>query len=430
MARPTFPDYPDRCGWNAMLPARTPRPAAEGSIRADYAVIGAGFTGMAAARRLAEMAPQARIVVLEATEVGEGSSGRNSGFVSPSDIPGGASAEAVAGQAALDRFGAEGFGWLEHLIARYGIDCGLRPSGRIKGAATRRGEAVVRAMHGTVQALGIPHRLLGPDEMEQRIGTRYYRLGLFTESGHLLDPAALVRGLADNLPANVMLHENSPVMALRQDKGWRLETARASVSARQVVMATNASAKAFGYLRDRVVTIYTYAAITEAMAPADAARLGAMESWGLLASHRLGTTVRRVGADRLMVRSMYAYERGLPQEEVRRTLLGCFHRRYPTLAHVGLAFAWGGTTALTMNGAPWWGQLDEGMWGFAGCNGSGIVKGTVLGKRLAETMLGQDASADVKAAFGTANWVAPEPLRTIGFRVISAIERRKAGLEA
>jgi len=430
MTRATFPDYPDRCGWNAMLPARAAMASAEGSIQAEYAVVGAGFTGLAAARRLAELDPRARIVVLEATEVGEGSSGRNSGFASPTDIPGGASPAAVAGQAALDRFGAEGFGWLEALIARHGIDCGLHVSGRIKGAATERGEAVVRAMHATVQALGIPHALLGPDEMERRIGTRYYRLGLFTEGGHLLDPAALVRGLADSLPPNVMLCENSPVLSLTRGNGWRVKTGRATVSARQVVMAANAGAKAFGHLRDRIVTIYTYAAITEAMAPPDAARLGAMASWGLLASHRLGTTVRRVGADRLMVRSMYAYERGLPAAQVRETLLGCFHRRYPALRHVGLEHVWGGTTALTMNGAPWWGRLDEGMWGFAGCNGSGIVKGTVLGKRLAEAMLGQDSTAEVGAAFGTASWVAPEPFRTIGFRVISAIERRRAGAEA
>lgn len=431
MARPTFPDYPDRCGWNAMLPPRTPRPPARGELRADFAVVGAGFTGLAAARRLAELHPQASIVVLEATEVGEGASGRNSGFASPTDIPGGTSPEALASAAAQDRFGQEGFGWLVALMERHGIDCGLHVSGRIKGAATARGEAVVRGMHATVQALGIPHALLGPDEMEQRIGTRYYRLGLFTEGGHLLDPAALIRGLADSLPETVRLHEASPVRALRRDGGlWRLETGDAVVAAPVVVMAANAAVKHFGHLRDRIVTIHTYAGITEALSPADAARLGGMASWGLLPSHRLGTTVRRVGADRLMVRSLYAYEHGLPEAEVRAALTSCFHRRYPALAHAGLEFVWGGTTALTLNGAPWWGRLDEGLFGFAGCNGSGIVKGTVLGKRLAERIAGQDTTAEVMAAYGSASWVAPEPLRSIGFRVISALERRRAGAEA
>jgi glycine/D-amino acid oxidase-like deaminating enzyme len=286
-------------------------------------------------------------------------------------------------------------------------------------------------MHATVQALGIPHALLGPEELERRIGSRHYRLGLFTEGGYLLDPAALVRGLADSLPGNVRLHEGSPVRALRRDgRGWRLEADGAVVAAPVVVMATNAAIKQFGHLRDRIVTIHTYAGISASLTPAEAARLGEMASWGLLPSHRLGTTVRRVGADRLMVRSLYAYERGLPEAEVRAALTSCFHRRYPELAHVGLEFIWGGTTALTLNGAPWWGRLDEGLYGFAGCNGSGIVKGTVLGKRLAELIAGQDTTAEVLAAYGTASWVAPEPLRSIGFRVISALERRRAGAEA
>ena len=431
MPRPTFPDYPDRCGWNAMLPPRTPAPVARGDIRADYAVVGAGYTGLAAARRLAELDPQARIVVLDAAEVGEGSSGRNSGFASPTDIPGGTSPAALASAAAQDRLGQEGFDWLVALMERHGFGCGLHVSGRIKGAATERGEAVVRDMLATVRALGLPHALLGPDEMEQRIGTRYYRLGLFTEGGSLLDPAALVRGLAGSLPGNVQLHERSPVRALQRDgTGWRLEADGATVAAPTVVMAANAAVKHFGHLRDRIVTIYTYAGISAAMAPQDAARLGTMESWGLLACHRLGTTVRRVGPDRLMVRSLYAYERGLPAARVREELRSRFHRRYPALSHVDLEYVWGGTTALTMNGSPWWGRLDQGLYGFAGCNGSGIVKGTVLGKRLAELIAGQDTGDDVLAAFGTANRVAPEPFRTIGFHAISAIERRRAGAEA
>lgn len=429
MPRPPFPDYPDRCGWNAMLPPRSPRPAAQGDQRADFAVVGAGFTGLAAARRLADLHPQARIAVLEATEVGEGSSGRNSGFASPTDIPGGTSPAALASAAAQDRLGEEGFAWLVELMQRHGIDCGLHLSGRIKGAATERGEAVVRGMLATVQALGLPHALLGPAEMEQRIGTRYYRLALFTEGGYLLDPAALIRGLADSLPENVALHEASPVRALRRDGAlWRLETGDATVTAPVVVMATNAAVKHFGHLRDRIVTIYTYAGIS-APVP-DGAAFGTLPSWGLLACHRLGTTVRRVGPDRLMVRSLYAYERGLPEARVRDELRRRFHRRYPALSAIDLEHVWGGTTALTMNGAPWWGELDRNLYGFAGCNGSGIVKGTVLGKRLAERIAGHDTSAEIQAAFGTASWVAPEPFRTIGFHAISAIERRRAGAES
>ncbi len=237
-----------------------------------------------------------------------------------------------------------------------------------------------------------------------------------------------MRGLADTLPAGVRLHENSPVLSLERQAGWTLRTPDATIEAPIAILATNAAVKHFGYWRDGLVTIYTYAAITEAMSAGDAARLGA-PAWGLLPAHRLGTTVRRVGADRHMVRSLYAYEKPLDPAEVRSALADCFHRRYPALTHVKLEHVWGGTTALTMNGSPRWGRLDEGLYASAGCNGSGVVKGTVLGKRLAEMIVTGDPQEELQQVYGSANRIAPEPFRTIGFRVISALERRKAGAE-
>ncbi|MFO0201175.1 MAG: NAD(P)/FAD-dependent oxidoreductase, partial [Alphaproteobacteria bacterium] len=362
MKHPTFPLYTDRCGFNALLPPRAACAPAKGDITADYVVVGAGYTGLAAARRLAQLQPQSRIIVIEATEVGEGSSGRNSGFASPRDLPSGPSAADLRRAEALNRFTEEGWAWLMAPIEAHGIDCGLQVSGRIKAAATDLGAKQVRALEAAVKAAGLPHQLWDRSALQERIGTSYYQCALYTEEGYLLDPAALIRGLADTLPANIALHENTPLLSMQRQGKWHLETPAARITAPSVIMATNAGIRHFGRLRDRLVTIYTYAAITEALNAKDALQLGIMPVWGLLPSHRLGTTVRRVGADRLLVRSMYAHERPVPAPRVRETLLSCFHRRYPGLAHIGLDQVWGGTTALTMNGAPWWGQVEEGLY--------------------------------------------------------------------
>ncbi|MFM7611806.1 MAG: NAD(P)/FAD-dependent oxidoreductase, partial [Alphaproteobacteria bacterium] len=374
--------------------------------------------------------PQARIIVIEATEVGEGSSGRNSGFASPRDLPAGPCAAALQHAEALNRFTEEGWAWMMAPIEEHGIDCGLQRSGRIKAAATDLGAEQVHALEAAVKAAGLPHEIWDRDTLLGRIGTNYYQCALYTEDGYLLDPAALIRGLAETLPANVTLHENAPLLSMERKGKWYLETPSARITAPSVIMATNAAIRHFGRLRDRLVTMYTYAALSEPMNAKDALQLGSMPVWGLLPSHRLGTTVRRFGPDRLLVRSMYAHERPMPAPRVRETLLSCFHRRYPGLAHIGLDQVWGGTTALTMNGAPWWGRVEEGLYTSAGCNGAGIVKGGILGKRLAELVLGHCKEDDVRATWGMANWVAPEPFRSIGFNFISARERRLAGLEA
>ena len=72
-------------GWSAILPPRTPRAALQGDVAADWLVLGAGFAGLAAARRLAELRPHAHIVVVDAGTVGNNASGRNSGFAI--DVP-------------------------------------------------------------------------------------------------------------------------------------------------------------------------------------------------------------------------------------------------------------------------------------------------------------------------------------------------------
>ncbi|MFM8990690.1 MAG: NAD(P)/FAD-dependent oxidoreductase, partial [Alphaproteobacteria bacterium] len=304
MARQTFPAYADRSGFNALLPPRAPRPRAEGDVVADHVVVGAGYTGLAAARRLAQLRPQARILLLEATQVGEGSSARNSGFASPRDMPSGTSAADRAGTAATNRFGEEGWAWLMEQVEAHRIDCALRLSGRLKGAATALGAAQVDALQAAVEAAGLPCERLDRAALEARIGTSYYSCALFTPEGYVLDPAALVRGLADALPANVALHEDTPLLSLaRRDGRWELATPAARIVARDVLLATNAAIRHLGYLRDLLVTIHTYAALSAALAPADVPRLGSAATWGLLPSHRLGTTVRRVGADRRMVRS-------------------------------------------------------------------------------------------------------------------------------
>jgi glycine/D-amino acid oxidase-like deaminating enzyme len=428
MTASPLPDYRDPCGWNALLPARTPNLAASGAIRAKYAVVGAGFTGLAAARRLAELDPGAEIVVLEGTTIGEGSSGRNSGFAAKFDVKAGLSTAEAARAQALNRFSSEGFEALETATREGGFDCDLHRSGRILAAATEAGETKAREALAGAQAHGVESEWLDREGLKRWIGSGYYRAAARTAEGYLLQPAALVRGLADSLPANVTLFENSPVTEIEGESPHVLRTPQAQISADHVILAVNAAIKHFGFWRDRLVVIYTYAALTEEMGDAELASLGA-PNWGVLPAHRLGSTLRRVGARRLMVRSLYAYERTLDSADVRVALTDRLRRRFPQLGHVSIEYIWGGTTALTMNGSPRWGRIGKGLYGSAGCNGSGIVKGTTLGRRLAEMIVTGDPQEALRAAYGTADWIAPEPFRTIGFRTISAWERRKAGAE-
>lgn len=428
MGRLTYPRYDDRCGWNALLPKRMPRPSAQGEHRVKYAIIGGGYTGLAAARRLHALDPNAEIAVLEATEIGEGSSARNSGFASQHDLKLDLSGAQLVHADTLNACLREGFDALTDAMEQGGFTCEMQHTGRITAAATPLGVEKVEGMASRAKALGVQHRLLDRAAIRRATGMDYYQCGIAIDEGHLLQPAALIRGLADTLPSAIALYENSPVRRFEAGPPALIETDQARFRADHVIFATNAAIKNFGYWRDRLVTIFTFAGLTEELDSQDAAYLGD-PAWGVLPSHRLGTTLRRAGANRLLVRSLYAYEKPLDPQHVHDALTSCFHRRYPMLSHRKLEHVWSGTTALTMNGAPRWGKVAEGVYGAAGCNGSGIVKGTLLGQRLANLIVTGQPQVDVENVYGQANWIAPEPFRTIGFHAISAMERRKAGLE-
>ena len=431
MAGTSLPDYRDPCGWNARLPPRQPQSQATGALRVKYLVIGAGYTGLAAARRLHELDPSEAIFVLEGSVVGEGSSARNSGFMTPRDSKIGLSVAEMPRAEKLNAFCEEGFDYLQAIMAAGHIEADLVRSGRITAAATELGSQKIKTMHEGARAHGFEHHFLQRPDLQEMIGSSYYQCGLRIEEGYLMQPAKMIRGLADTLPQQLRLCENSIVLdieAADRGAGWIVRTPEASIKADIVILAMNAAIKQFGYWTDRLVTIYTYAGITAAMDQADAVCLG-IPVWGVLPAHRLGTTVRRVGENRMMVRSLYAYEKALDHRMVREALSSCFHRRYPMLAHVPLEHIWGGTTALTMNGSPMWGKIKNGLYGSAGCNGSGVVKGTILGKRLAEMIVTGDPQEELCSVYGQANWVAPEPFRTIGFHAVSFYERRKAASE-
>jgi len=414
-----------------MLPLRSPRPALARDITVDYAVIGAGFTGLAAARRLHELDTQANIAVFDATTVGEGASARNSGFTGSEVLPRNATSEGAASAMQQTLLMRGAFQWLTDIIAENGIDCDMQKVGAIRAAATELGEASLRSVLEVARANDIKHSVLSRDNIRERIGSDYYRFGLYISDTYLLQPAALIRGLADALPDAVELYESTPVVRLERDgAGWLLQCPDGLVRARNVVLGNNSFIRKFGYLKLRMATIYTYAAVTRQLNVVEQSHIGKSPAWGLLPSHRLGTTLRRIGEERLMVRSLYALETEVDHAEAVAKLHDRFARRWPELSHVDFEYVWGGTTAFTMNGAPWWGKLDDGLYASGGCNGSGIAKGTMLGKHLAELIRDVGDANKIPAVMGTASLIAPEPFRSIGFQIVSALESRKAGRES
>lgn len=428
-----YPRYQSPSGWNALTAHHQRHCSASLKESYRFIIIGSGFTGLAVARRLAELNPDETILLLDASAIGEGSSGRNSGFMISTPHNQNMSGQHEVNTIARKqiRINQAGENQLSDLIKKYKIDCSWNPVGKYHAAATPLGRLTLEKNAEQLLAWGVDVRMLDREELQSTFGTDYYQYGYHTSHSTFTQPASLVHGLAYHLPENVVLKEKTPVLSIEEGSSYTtLQLAHTHIKAQTVVLANNGFAKSLGLLKNRLVTIYTYAGLTPELAPDELAAHGAEPEWGIIPANRLGTTLRKYNNQRFMVRSAYSYEKELTPPKIQAFLLQLYKNRYPHLKKHEFEFYWGGATALTRNGAYYFGQVKKGIYAAVGCNGGGILKGTAYGKLLAELIMGQDSDLLRDAlSLPQPTWIPPEPIRRIAIQSTISYQRQRAGLE-
>jgi glycine/D-amino acid oxidase-like deaminating enzyme len=420
--------YDDRsCGWYAALAPRPDVKRLQGRQRADYAVIGAGFAGLAAARRLAERLPQARILLVDAQRAGFGASGRNSGFVI--DLPHKFALEHPdpAHKQRLLRLNRAAIAQLQDLIGRHRIECQWSHAGKYQGAVGPRGQAYLDHFERLLTDLGEPFRRTGRQELAAVLGTEHYSDAIFTPGCYLMQPAALVTGLAGSLPANVELLEESPNSRLERDGqgGWTLHGESGTITTPTLLLGTSIFTQEFGYLRNRLLPVMTFASWTRPLTDDELVRYGGQLDWGLTPADHAGTTVRMTQDRRLIIRNTYKhvprYGRSTSdamREQVRAKHRAAFLARFPQLADVPFSHTWGGVYAISRNFTNFFGELEQGVYATACDNGVGAAWGTISGTLLADRAIGAGSEQlrDIEAVTGMPSRNPPEPFLGIGVR--------------
>ncbi|WP_347140672.1 FAD-binding oxidoreductase [Paracoccus sp. SSK6] len=425
-----FPKDDRTNGWSALLPPRQPRPALKGDITADVIVIGAGFAGIGAARRLGELRPDAKVVVFDAQQLGENASGRNSGFAI--DLPHnvGSSLEELAKGNAYLRLSRAGIASLRDCVHRYGINCDWSEDGKYHTATSDHGaEEVLKPTVEELNRLGEPYEWLGREETARRLGTRHFAASVYTPGTVLLNPAALNRGLGENLPENVTLYENCPVLEADFGSTITLRTANGSVRAPKAVLAVNGLAMRFGFWKGKLLNFAAHASLTRRLTEAEQATLGNIAPWGSTPANAFaGITMRYTNDRRILIRQNIHFCPELRQSDERRLKIRAehqrlFEQRFPMLKGVTMEHTWTGYICLSRNGAPGFGQVAPNVWSAVCQNAVGVAKGTISGRLAAEMALGEDNPliADM-ISLGTPTPVPPRPFLDIGVRARFAYE--------
>lgn len=418
--------------WNVILgPGPDPAPI-EADTTADVVIIGAGFAGLSAARRLRQSDPSLDVVVLEAGGIAEGAAGRNSGFMI--DIPHELTSEDYAGAGddrAMIRLNRQAQTFAAGAVEDYAIPTAyFDRAGKINGAASRHADAQNKSLSMHLAKLDEPFEHLDAMQMAEITGSDYYRSGLYTPGTVMLQPAGYIRGLVRGLGRDgVRIHGNSPVLGFRRNgRGWSVETRTGTVATTRIILTANGHLESFGFARRRLMHLFLFAVMTPDLTADQLASIGGHPRWGVTPSDPMGTTVRRIdsaqGGNRIVTRTCATLQPGMAPSQghldrARKVMQQKFDARFPALRGMRMEYAWAGHLCLSRNGVSVAREVDDGV--FSGCvqNGLGTARGTLTGIAAADACLGQES--EIRAYFEAQEEPAklpPQPFQQIGANAI------------
>lgn len=438
-----LPKDPGPAAWNAILPPGETFAALEETTTSDWLVIGAGFAGLSAARRLAQLCPTDRIVVLEAMRVADGPAGRNSGFMI--DLPHDLASDDYGGQIKRDQtktaMNRAAIAFAAEAAESYGMDKeAFVQKGKINAAASEKGMHHNKAYADHLTSMGEAFEVLDAATMREMTGISYYQGGLFTPHAAMIQPALYIRSLAHGVASNrLTIHENSPVVAFKKNGSvWQAQTPTGMVEAPKVILAVNGHAESFGFFKRQLMHVFTYASMTRRLTDSEVRDLGGERVWGFTPADPMGTTVRRIsgiGGDRIVVRNRFTFD---PKMEVNSARISsvardhdrAFLARFPMLRDVEMEYRWGGRLCLSRNDVSAFGEVEDGLFSACCQNGLGTTRGTLSGMLAAELAAGYSSwMLHELQAEAAPRRLPPEPIASLGASAFIRWHEFKAGRE-
>lgn len=431
-------------GWVALTQRRSPLQILDHDRSADWLIIGAGFAGLSAARRLAQIRPGETIAILEAREVAQGPAGRNSGFMIdlPHNIAAGGYSPGDTQQSRREiAHNRHALAFAKAAADEYAMPRStFNPSGKINAAATERGEELNARFSRSLAHIGEPFERLDAQQMRELTGSSYYLGGIRTPGAVMIQPAEYIYTLAAGLKPVADLYENAPVIGLkREGRIWAARTPRGTIRAPKVILGVNGHIEDFDEFRGRLIHIFTYASMTKALRRGTGGygATGAT-AWGLLPADSMGATVRKItmGDDeRIVIRTRYTYDPSLKVSPARVARIAAaqrhsFNARFPLLKDGAFEYSWAGRLCLSLNHVPAFGEIEDGL--FSACceNGLGTVKSTLAGVLAAELATGMASGLlNEYLAQPPPKRLPPAPLAFVGINSAIRWQEMRAGRE-
>ncbi|MER8568635.1 FAD-binding oxidoreductase [Mesorhizobium sp. LNJC405B00] len=410
----------------------------EGDVACDCLVIGGGWMGLHAARRFAELNPQSSVVLVDAGRIGNNASGRCMGFVidlahnpRKRDF-----VEDIKGNKEELFVNLDGIAYIRSAVEEHGVDCDWDAQGKYHSAATAHGVEDLHRFSEALDKLGQNYSWVETPEIQAITGSKHYIKALHHPGTVLVQPAKYLQNATRSLPANVTVHENTPIVAVQFGAPKHVcETPTGTIRASKVIICASGYLTKFGFFDNRAIPLYTFASMTRQLTESELSQVGNKRAYGLIPANSFGTTVRRTIDNRLFLRNVYSYAtdfktttQDVMKARVQQQI--ALDRRWPELSSMGFEASWGGLLTLAQNGGMVFGELAEKVYGAAFCNGTGVARGAAFGKAIADLASARSSPVvDILKTRASPSKPYPRPVTAMGVRILTAVRFRQAGAE-
>ncbi|MBL1242466.1 MAG: FAD-binding oxidoreductase [OCS116 cluster bacterium] len=429
----TLPQNDNGCGWLNILNKRVHRASLSKDINAKWLIVGAGYSGLAAALTLAENLPNDEIVLIDANAAGEGASARNSGYLVDTTLNDGhlsdTGLKSYQQKYELNKKAADN---LKQMVDKYNIICDWNECGKFYASSTFDNELKLNNFIELLDKLNLENQFFNQQDLAAQLGTGFYKMAVKTFGGAMLQPAALARGLIDALPHNVSLYEHTPVVKIKHGDKHIVSCAHGEITADNLIIAVNGFMPSLKIKSDRAFPLLLTASLTRPLTDDEQKHMNEAQEWGVLSANHMGATLRYTSDKRLMIRNTVEVSSSLRLNDhdlkKRKAIhLAGLKVRFPFLADDVIAHSWSGITCISANNANVFDEIYKNCWAIGCYNGGGVGLANLFGQEIAYQALNK--SSDVKKLIDARpkpNWLPPQPVLNWGVRLKLAKDKFKA----
>ena len=427
----------DGCSWINDLSPRRNFQTLSSNLNCEWLIIGAGYTGLSAARKLGQIYRNQKILLLDAQLAGEGASSRNSGYLVDTTLNDGFTSnkelENYKKKADIYKLGIEA---VKRFIKEYQVDCEWNECGKYFASSKIEDKKILQNFSETLSQLGFEHTLLSKKDLTKRLGTSFYNIALHTKGGILLHPGKLVRAMIDILPENVDLYENSPLLNWKKVNGTiNCNFKNGSIKTKKIIFATNGFLKSLGIKINYNFPITLTASMTRPLADKEFESIGKPNEWGVLPVKPMGATIRMTKDRRILIRNTAEVHNPFKMSKsdlLKRSIqqkVG-IKKRFPQLPNNIIQSSWSGIVSRTRNSSQIFEKIDDNVYAVGCYNGSGIGVGTLFGEQIAIKASNENTKEiETIEARSKPTWLPPEPFLNLGVKTRLIYERLRARSE-